>query len=324
MIAEDLDADWSKVRVVQSPDDNKTYGNPGFFGLLVTVGSRATPGYYEKLRIAGAQARKVLLVNAAANWKVPVEELSTEPSIVVHAKSGRRISYGEIAKFATIPNPIPEATNADLKPLAQCRYIGKDLPRVDIPLKVNGTAIYGIDTQLPNTLYASVLHAPVQGEKPETIDDSGAKAVKGVVQVTPLPHGVAVIGDTVEGTIKGKAAHKVTWSNSAAARNYTTSANMDGAMIFGLGAALIEQVNLTNGVPKESNFHDYRVTRMADVPPIEIKVISTDNPPTGIGEAGVPVVGPAIANAVARLTGKRLRQLPMLPSRVLAALHGTA
>jgi isoquinoline 1-oxidoreductase subunit beta len=657
MIAEDLDADWSKVRVVQSPDDSKTYGNPGFFGLLVTVGSRATPGYYEKLRIAGSQARKVLLVNAAENWKVPVEELSTEPGIVVHAKSSRRISYGEIAKFATVPNPMPEATKADLKPLAQCRYIGKDLPRVDIPLKVNGTAIYGIDTQLPNMLYASVLHAPVQGEKPDTIDDSGAKAVKGVVQVTPLPHGVAVIGDTVEATRNGKAALKVTWSNSAPARNYTTSANiaeeyrklaadwsqksvdmvkegdpagaigkaakvltadyfcdhvahvcmepmnatvvvdgdrveiwasnqspadmqligahvggttpdkvkvhtpllgggfgrrtdgdevaeavalaktmpgrpikviwsreddirqdmwrplaaqrvevgldgdgnivgwrhrvvaqsyiaraipplfekmggmdvvsasggefryavpshqvdyiraargievgawrgvgsgytkfaietmmdeiaaqkgvdplalrlellqkeprsiavlktvaemsrwgekrgdghalglaysdalntytaavveasvdqqtgairvhhiwaavdpgialqpknimaqMEGAMIFGLGAALIEQVNLTDGVPKESNFHNYRVTRMADIPPIEIKVISTDNPPTGIGEAGVPVVGPAIANAVAQLIGKRLRQLPMLPNRVLAALHGTA
>jgi isoquinoline 1-oxidoreductase subunit beta len=81
---------------------------------------------------------------------------------------------------------------------------------------------------------------------------------------------------------------------------------------------------LTNGEPKESNFHDYRVTRMSDVPPIEIKVISTEDPPTGIGEAGVPVVGPAIANAVAQLTGKRLRQLPMLPGRVLAALKGTA
>ena len=75
---------------------------------------------------------------------------------------------------------------------------------------------------------------------------------------------------------------------------------------------------------KESNFHDYRVTRMSDVPPIEIKVISTDNTPTGIGEAGVLVVSPAIANAVAQLTGKRLRQLPMLPNGVLAALHVTA
>jgi isoquinoline 1-oxidoreductase beta subunit len=101
-------------------------------------------------------------------------------------------------------------------------------------------------------------------------------------------------------------------------------AQMEGAMVFGLGAALIEQINLKDGLPQESNFHDYRVMRMSDVPPIEVKVISTDNPPTGIGEAGVPVVGPAIANAVAQLTGKRLRQLPMLPSRVLATLKSTA
>jgi isoquinoline 1-oxidoreductase subunit beta len=101
-------------------------------------------------------------------------------------------------------------------------------------------------------------------------------------------------------------------------------AQMEGAMIFGLGAALIEQINLVNGEPQQSNFHDYRVTRMSDVPPIEIKVMATDNAPTGIGEAGVPVVGPAIANAVAQLTGKRLRQLPMLPDRVLAALKSTA
>lgn len=101
-------------------------------------------------------------------------------------------------------------------------------------------------------------------------------------------------------------------------------AQMEGAMTFGLGAALIEQINLKNGVPQESNFTEYRVMRMSDVPPIEIKVVSTDNPPTGIGEAGVPVVAPAIANAVAQLIGKRLRQLPMLPSRVQAVIKGAA
>jgi isoquinoline 1-oxidoreductase beta subunit len=95
-------------------------------------------------------------------------------------------------------------------------------------------------------------------------------------------------------------------------------------MTFGLGAALIEQINLKNGVPQESNFTEYRVMRMSDVPPIEIKVVSTDNPPTGIGEAGVPVVAPAIANAVAQLIGKRLRQLPMLPSRMQAVIKGAA
>ena len=100
-------------------------------------------------------------------------------------------------------------------------------------------------------------------------------------------------------------------------------AQMEGAIIFGLGAALVEQINLKNGEPQETNFDSYHVLRMSEIPPIDVKVISTDNPPTGIGEAGVPVVAPAIANAVARLTGgKRLRQLPMLPDRVKTATRG--
>jgi isoquinoline 1-oxidoreductase beta subunit len=100
------------------------------------------------------------------------------------------------------------------------------------------------------------------------------------------------------------------------------SAQMEGALIFGLGAALREQINLKNGEPQETNFDSYQVLRMSENPPIDVKVISTNNPPTGIGEAGVPVVAPAIANAVAKLTGgKRLRQLPMSPDRVKVALR---
>ena len=219
VLAEELDADWSKVHVETAPDDEATYGNPKFFDHMVTVGSRAVPGYYEKVRLAGAQARKIILANAAETMKVPVGELSTEPGTVVHAKSGRKLSYGEIAKTAKVPDPLPQATAADLKKSSQFRLIGKDVDRVDTPLKVNGAAKYGIDTMLPNMLYASVLHAPVQGEKPDKIDDSAAKAVKGVTGVMALPHGVAVIGHTLEATMKGKAALKVTWTTTSKARN---------------------------------------------------------------------------------------------------------
>ena len=97
-------------------------------------------------------------------------------------------------------------------------------------------------------------------------------------------------------------------------------AQMEGAILFGLGAALKEQINLKNGEPQETNFDTYHVMRMSEVPPIEVKVISTDNAPTGIGEAGVPVVAPAIANAMFQLTGKRLRHLPMTAERVQKAL----
>jgi isoquinoline 1-oxidoreductase beta subunit len=648
IIAEELDADWHKVRVVQSSDDAKIYGNPGFFGTLTTVGSASVAGYFEKLRMVGAQGRKVLVACAAQSLKVPADELATEPGAVVHKKSGRRMTYAAIARSATMPNPVPEATKADLKPAAQFRLIGKDVGRVDAPLKVNGTARYGIDVQLPRMLYAAVLHPPVQGEKPLKIDDTAAKAVRGIVKIVPMPNGVGVIGDTVEGTKKAKAALRVTWSSDAPGRTYTSekvaedyrkaaadwsqpgvamveegdakaalagaakvfsadyfsdhvshvcmepmnatvlakgdtielwapnqsptamkeicaavggtkpekvtvhttflgggfgrrtdgdevveavilakampgrpikviwsreddvqndkyrpltaqhveigidaagkivgwrhrivnesyfmranpdllkafkgkdvvsasggefryavpahavdwvrsprgvgvgawrgiaagyvkfaietmldeiaasqhidpvalrldllkgdpravaviqavaemadwkhkrpsgralgigysdalrsytagiaevsvdqasgqirvhkvwaavdagraiqprniSAQIESAVVMALGAALQEQVNIKDGVVQEANFNSYHVMRMADVPPIEVRVISTDNPPTGIGEAGIPVVAPAIANAVAQLTGKRVRQLPMLPERV--------
>src|SRR5262249_47444847 len=153
-------------------------------------------GYWDKLRLAGAQARKVLIASAAASWKVPVEELTTDKGNVIHQKSGKKISYAVLAKTAKVPDPMPEVTKEELKPASSYRLIGKDVPRVDVPSKVNGTGKYGQDRELPGMLYVAVLHPPVQGEKPETVDDAAAKAVKGIKQVTPMPFGVAVIGET--------------------------------------------------------------------------------------------------------------------------------
>ena len=220
ILAEDLDADWSKVRIAATPDDDKLYGNPAFRNQLTTVGSFAVTGYYERLRLAGAQARAVLLANAAEVWSVPVMELTTESGMVVHAHSGRRISYGDLAKTAKLPNPLPQISPADLKPASQFRLIGKDVPRLDIAAKVNGTAKYGIDTQLPGMLYATILYPSVQHQKPEQIDDSAAKAVKGLVRVVALPAGVGVIAETIEAAHKAKDALRVSWS-AARAQTYT-------------------------------------------------------------------------------------------------------
>ena len=132
-------------------------------------------------------------------------ELSTEPGWVVHKGSKRKISYGDIAKQAKLPDPLPEVKPEELKQPAQFRYLGKNIPRVDIPHKVNGTAKYGIDMQLPNMVYAAILRPPVQGEQAEQIDDGAAKGVKGIVKIVKLPMGVGVIGETVEGTKKAKA-----------------------------------------------------------------------------------------------------------------------
>ena len=217
LIAEDMDADWRKVRIVQAPADAKNYGNPGFCGVQLTGGSRTTPGYYKKLRLVGAQTRKVILASAAGMLNVPVSELTTEPNRVVHKKSGRVLDYGEVAEAGRIPDPLPQATKADLKPSEECRYIGNlTRPRVDIPSKVDGSARFGIDVQLPDMLYGAVLRAPVQGEQPETIEAAEAKAVRGITQIVPLPYGVGIIGETVEATKRAKALLKMMWTSVVA------------------------------------------------------------------------------------------------------------
>src|SRR5712691_8979653 len=117
ILAEELDADWSKVKTDFAPPNPKVYGNPHelFKGAQITAASVSVPGYYMPLRLAGAQARKVLLDNVAKQWKVPVSELTTDRSTVIHRKSGRRISYGEVAKFAKVPAELPKIAEADLK-----------------------------------------------------------------------------------------------------------------------------------------------------------------------------------------------------------------
>jgi isoquinoline 1-oxidoreductase beta subunit len=115
IIAEELDADWSKVKIVPAPPREEIYGNPGFGGMMYTAGSNAVTSYYNPLRVVGAQARRVLLENAAHKWGVPVDELTTEPSMVFHAKSGRKLSYGQIAEFAEVPAKAPQIKPDELK-----------------------------------------------------------------------------------------------------------------------------------------------------------------------------------------------------------------
>src|SRR5215204_4258269 len=174
IIAEELDADWDKVRVVPAPPIDAIYGNPGFNGMMYTAGSNAVRAYFPRLRMFGAQVRYVLLDNAAKKLGVPMEELTTEPSVVVHGKSGRRLSYAEIAGFAEIPEKAPEIKPEQLKKPSEFRLIGKDVGRVELPLKVNGSAQYGIDVQVPGMLYGAVIRSPVEGSVPDKIDDSKA------------------------------------------------------------------------------------------------------------------------------------------------------
>src|SRR5256886_2426599 len=195
IIAEEMDADWSRVVIVPAAPDDKIYGNPGFRGLMYTAGSATVTGYWDVARTFGAQVRRVMMENAANKWGVPLAELSTEPSAVVHAKTGRRMSYGEIAAFARIPATAPAINPEELKQPGQYRLIGKDVMRVELPSKVNGTAQYSIDVQLPGMLYGAILRGPVEGTSPLTVDDARARAVPGVARIVRLPFGVGVIAE---------------------------------------------------------------------------------------------------------------------------------
>src|ERR1700734_3799942 len=147
ILAEELDADWSKVVAVPAPPIDKIYGNPSMFGVMLTAHSLSVQGYFTPFRTFGAQVRAVLLDNVARQWNVPSTELSTEPSVVVHAKSGRRIGYGEIVAFAEVPAVAPDIKPEALKQPSDFRLIGHDVMRVELPTKVNGSAKYAIDVQ---------------------------------------------------------------------------------------------------------------------------------------------------------------------------------
>jgi isoquinoline 1-oxidoreductase beta subunit len=175
--------------------------------------------YYKNLRLFGGQARRVLLDNAAKKLDVPVEELSTEPSIVVHARSGRKLTYGEIAAFAEIPAQAPEVKPDELKKPTSFRLITKDVMRAELPHKINGSAKYAIDIQVPGMLYGAVLRAPVEGAAPDKFDEAKITAVKGVIKTVKLPYGVGVIAQTPWAAFAARRAVEgsVTWTRDGQA-----------------------------------------------------------------------------------------------------------
>ena len=156
----------------------------------------------------------MLLDAVAARWNVPVAELATEPSVVVHGASGRRITYGEVAAFAKPPAVLPQITDQDLKSPASFRYIGRDVPRVELPSKVTGAAIYAMDVQVPGMHYAAVLQSPYPGGAPQAMNDADVLKLPGITDVVRLPDGVGVVGTSVETTQAAKKLLKVTWSKA--------------------------------------------------------------------------------------------------------------
>jgi isoquinoline 1-oxidoreductase beta subunit len=219
IVAEEMDADWSKVSIEMAPADAKIYGYMmnNNQRMMAIVGSRATMLYYADLRTAGAQVRKVMLQNAAEKWGVDAATLRTEPSVVINPANGARLSYGEIAASGKVPSPLPAVDSKELKPKKDWRLIGKGVPRRDTPLKVNGTAQYGIDVRVPGMVYATTLHSPVHNSAPQSWNDAEIKKLPGVIATVKLSNGVAVVADRFERALDASKQLKVTWAKGKAA-----------------------------------------------------------------------------------------------------------
>jgi isoquinoline 1-oxidoreductase subunit beta len=209
IMAEELDADWAKVGVEQAPV-SAAYNNPAF-GMQATGGSTTVRGHWDVMRNAGATARAMLVAAAAEQWKSPVEQCRTDAGRVIHS-SGKSLTYGELAEAAS-KQKAPE--KVALKDPKNFKIIGQRKKRLDTAGKTNGTAMYGIDVNLPGMLVAVMARAPLPGAKVVKVDDTQAKAVKGVKQVISLPSGVAVLATGYWAAKKGRDALKVDWDLGA-------------------------------------------------------------------------------------------------------------
>ncbi len=214
VIADEMDADWDRIRVVQAPGDEK-YGDQN------TDGSTSIRQQFDLLRNAGASARDMLLGAAAARWQVEKAELSTADHAVHHRASGRSAGYGELAAEAS-EQAVPE--NVEFKSPDDYRYIGKSMDLIDGYEMTTGQADYGIDTVLPGMVYASIERPPVFGGAIRTLDDTAARAVKGVVDVVRMPEatsppvfnplgGVAVLATNTWAAQKGREALVIEWDD---------------------------------------------------------------------------------------------------------------
>ena len=219
ILAEEMDADWSKVSIEHSLVMPEIYGRswrPGGSLNMMTVGSQAVRGYFMNLRRAGAQIRRVLLENAAREWNVPVDELATEPSLVVHASSGRRLTYGEIAAFTETPAELPTIDDTQLKSPEDFRLIGHSVPRHDVPAKTDGSAVFAIDVSVPNMVYAMVSRSPVHGGRPISYNAAEVENMPGIVTTIELDYGVGIVGESTMEVMKARKALKVEWEEGPA------------------------------------------------------------------------------------------------------------
>ena len=232
LIAEELEVSLSQVRVEHAPPDEKLYANP-LLGVQATGNSNAVRGAWQPLRQAGATARTMLVSAAAKRWNVDPASCRAQSGVVIHAPTGRKLKYGDLAADAA---RMPVPANVALKRPEDFKLIGTPAKRLDTPSKVNGTAIYGIDARPPGVKIATLAQSPVFGGRVKSVDDAKAKSVKGVRQIVRLDDAVAVVADHMGAAKKGLAALVIEWDDGP-------HANLDTRQIV----AELEKATLKSG-----------------------------------------------------------------------------
>jgi isoquinoline 1-oxidoreductase subunit beta len=216
VVADELDADWKRVKIEQAIGDQR-------YGEQNTDGSHSMRGFYNAMREAGATARFMLIQAAAQQWDVPAAECETDLHVVVHRSTNRRAGYGELATAAS-RFPVPKREELKFKPKSAWRYIGKGEVSYDLEALVTGKAIYGMDARLDGMVYASVERPPVLGGKVKSFDDKEPLKVAGVRQIVPIDPfqpppafqplgGIAVIADNTWAAFQGRKKLNISWDN---------------------------------------------------------------------------------------------------------------
>lgn len=208
LVAEELEADWSKIRFESAPVD-AAYNHPAF-GMQATGGSTSTVVEWDRFRKAGATAKYMLIAAAAGTWNVEPASCKAEKGFIVHAASNRKLSYGQLVeKASTITAP----ENVSLKEPKDYKFIGKPVRRLDTPEKINGTGVFGLDVKVPGLLTAVIARPPVFGGRVKSFDPAKAKSIAGVKHVIQIDRGIAVVADGFWPAKLGRDALDIVWDD---------------------------------------------------------------------------------------------------------------
>jgi isoquinoline 1-oxidoreductase beta subunit len=308
LLAEELEADWSRVKVAPAPV-NPDFNNP-LTGKQQTGGSTAVRGYWELLRRVGATTRELLVAAAAQSWGVAPDECHARNSEVIHDASGRRLRYGELLGRAAKLTP-PQSVR--LKDPKDFRIIGKSIARLDTPAKLDGSAVFGQDVRVPGMLTAMVERCPVFGGSVKSYDATGARAVKGVRHVVEISSGIAVVADNFWAAQRGREALSVNW-------DFGPGAKLDSAAIAArlrlATAKLGETVRNEGDIEKAIDIAGRVVEAVYETPYLAHACMEPMNCTAHVRADGCDVWAPTQAQTGAQATAARVSGLAKSAVRI--------